>query len=82
MTATTDYMFTAISPIVTDDPKLQRLHESLRRTDEAWRGAKAWGLGYDVIRELATDHIKANYEYQAARFGKIVNHIAVEDLIR
>lgn len=80
--ANDQFQFTGISPIVTDDPNLRVLHTALRRTDEAWRGAKAWGLDYDVVRELATDHIHANYEYQKARFGKIVNRMAVEDLIR
>lgn len=62
--------------------ELLALHQEMRRADEAWRGARAYDLGYDTVRALCEQYIAANYSYQKARWGRIRTHLRASDVMR
>ena len=64
-------LFTIVPEKSYGNEKLQRLHTEVRKTDNAFRQAKAEGEPWDQIRALCEVHIAASYKYQKARWGKI-----------
>ena len=78
----TDLRFTPIAPRSFGDATLDRLHDQLRRSDEAWRGARAVGLDYDTVRSLASEYVVDHYAYQRARWGRVRSRIRLADLLR
>lgn len=78
----TELRFTPIAPRSFGEPVLDGLHADLRRADEAWRGARAFGLDYDTVRSLAGEYVAAHYRYQRARWGRVRSRIRLADLLR
>jgi len=80
------YKYTAIAPrdlaYFGGDQTLLDLHAAMRKADEAWQGAAAFDLGYDVVRELCTDYIAASYKFQKARWGRIRTRMSASALMR
>lgn len=79
---TPDLRFTPIPPREFEDENLADLHDALRRSDEAWRGARAFRLGDDLVRSLAVAHIEINHQFQRARWGRVRAPIRLPDLLR
>ena len=78
--------FTAIAPrdiaYFGGDAELLRLHEDMRKADEAWLGAQAFQLGYDTVRELCMAYIDAAYSFQIARWGSVRCRMSPSSLMR
>lgn len=74
--------FTAISERRFKCNTLQKLHANLRRTDHEWRAAQSQGADYEGVRALCKLHIKASYQYQRARWGRIRVRLNTAGLMR
>lgn len=61
---------------------LLSLYNEMRQADEAWRGARAFKLGYDTVRDMVNDYIAANYAYQKARWGRVRNRLSANSIMR
>lgn len=76
------YRFSSIGALDTTDETLRTLHEEVRRSDEAWRGAQAYGLDHDLVRDLVRDFIEATYAYQRVRYGSVRARLSVAAILR
>jgi hypothetical protein len=76
----------------TDGPGLRELRERMKRLDEEfdrlrhayYRRASVQGRipDYDELKALAERFIRANHEYQKARYGRIRLRLSVSKLLR
>lgn len=78
-----EYLHTPIAPLKHPvGAQIKALHETLRRTDDAWRAAFLAKADDSVVRGLVECAITANYAYQKARWGKIVNRLSVSAVLQ
>lgn len=74
--------YTAIEARETGNATTDALHAEVRRTDNAWRMARAERHDETTVRALATGYAKASEAYQRARFGSVRQRISVSALMR
>jgi hypothetical protein len=65
--------------------ELLLLRSRLRTAKIATRSGKLWEgkpMSYEDLKALATDYIRASYQYQTLKFGKVRVKMSVAKLLR